>query len=287
MSNRNTSAETTRGPVSPLVRAWTWLVALGGAALVAVAAAEIVDGDGDGGASWLLLAGGILAVGPIVFDRLTRVSVGPAGLRFDLSLEIADLGAQDTAVRIDRWGGGLAEAAHSYASAHTVLAGEDVRDARIRLQDHFVEAAAASALVQQYDAAEVQRLFREGPPVVRVLVLGLMLGDPSLADVETIVSAITDSRTANEQYQGLRLAERVGRRLPRDDQRRLRKAIEGEPIPAGHARTQVRASVLVLLADAGGDDTDEHAKPDPAAPPPGRAGARRRRGRDAEEPVAS
>jgi hypothetical protein len=271
MSNRNTSAETTRGPVSPLVRAWTWLVALGGAALVAVAAAEIVDGEGDGGASWLLLAGGILAVGPIVFDRLTRVSVGPAGLRFD------------------RWGGGLAEAAHSYASAHTVLAGEDVRDARIRLQDHFVEAAAASALVQQYDAAEVQQLFREGPPVVRVLVLGLMLGDPSLADVETIVSAITDSRTANEQYQGLRLAERVGRRLPRDDQRRLRKAIEGEPIPAGHARTQVRASVLVLLADAAGDDNDddEHAKPDPAAPPPGRAGARRRRGRDAEEPVAS
>jgi hypothetical protein len=115
-----------------------------------------------------------------------------------------------------------------------------------------------------------------------------MLGDPSLADVETIVSAITDSRTANEQYQGLRLAERVGRRLPRDDQRRLRKAIEGEPIPAGHARTQVRASVLVLLADAAGDDNDdEHAKPDPAAPPPGRAGARRRRGRDAEEPVAS
>jgi hypothetical protein len=287
MSNRTTSAETTRGRVSPLVGAWTWLVALGGAALVAVAAAEIVNGEGDGGASWLLLAGGILAVGPIVFDRLTRVSVGPAGLRFDLSLEIADLGAQDTAVRIDRWGGGLAEAAHSYASAHTVLAGEDVRDARIRLQDHFVEAAAASALVQQYDAAEVQRLFREGPPVVRVLVLGLMLGDPSLADVETIVSAITDSRTANEQYQGLRLAERVGRRLPRDDQRRLRKAIEGEPIPAGHARTQVRASVLVLLADAAGDDTDEHARPDPAAPPPGRAGARRRRGRDEEEPVAS
>jgi hypothetical protein len=282
-----TSAETTRGPVSPLVRAWTWLVALGGATLVAVAAAEIVDGEGDGGASWLLLAGGILAVGPIVFDRLTRVSVGPAGLRFDLSLEIADLGAQDTAVRIDRWGGGLAEAAHSYASAHTVLAGEDVRDARIRLQDHFVEAAAASALVQQYDAAEVQRLFREGPPVVRVLVLGLMLGDPSLADVETIVSAITDSRTANEQYQGLRLAERVGRRLPRDDRRRLRKAIEGEPIPAGHDRTQLRASVLVLLADAAGDDSDEErASPDPAAPPPGRVG-RRRRGRDEEEPVAS
>lgn len=281
-----TSAETGRGRVSPLVRAWTWLVALGGAALVAVAADEIVGGEGDGGASWLLLAGGILAVGPIVFDRLTRHSVEPAGLRFDLSLEIESLGARDTAVRVDRWGGGLAEAAHSYASAHTVLAGEDVRDARIRLQDHFVEAAAASALVQQYDAAEVRRLFQDGPPVVRVLVLGLMLGDPSLADVETIVSAVTDSRTANEQYQGLRLAERIGRRLPRDDRRRLRKAIESEPLPAGgHARTQLRASVLVLLA--GDDGDDEHAATDPAAPPAGRTGVRRRRGRDDEEAVAS
>ena len=257
--------------------------------LVAVAAAEIVGGDGDGGVSWLLLAGGILAVGPILFERLTRLEVGPAGLRFDLSVEIAGLGAQDTAVRIDRWGGGLAEAAQGYASAHTVLAGEDVRDARIRLQNHFVDAAAASALVQQYDAAEVRRLFREGPPVVRVLVLGLMLGDPSLADVDTIVSAVTESRTANEQHEGLRLAERVGRRLPPDDRRRLRQAIESEPISSGgHARTQLRASVLVLLAEdpAGAHRGEEIPEPDPAGPP-GRAGARRRRGRDEEEVVAS
>ena len=237
--------------------------------------------------SWLLLAGGILAVGPILFERLTRVSVGPAGLRFDLSLEIESLGARDTAVRIDRWGGGLAEAAQAYASAHTVLAGEDVRDARIRLQDHFVDEAAASALVQQYDAAEIRRLFHEGPPVVRVLVLGLMLGDPSLADVETIVSAVTDSRTANEQYQGLRLAERVGRRLPADDRRRLRQAIESEPIPAGgHARTQLRASVLVMLAEdpAGAHRGEEIPEPDRsraarASRRPAPAGPRRGRDR--------
>lgn len=290
MSDRTTTTTpTSGGRGSRLVRAWTWLVGLGGAALVAVATAEIVDGEGDGGVSWLLLAGGILAVGPILFDRLTRLSVGPAGLRFDLSLEIERLGAQHTAVQIDRWGGGLAEAAQSYASAHTVLAGDDVRDARLRLQDHFVDAAAASALVQQYDAAEIRRLFREGPPVVRVLVLGLMLGDQSLADVDTIVSAVTDSRTANEQYQGLRLAERVGRRLRADDRRRLRQAIESEPIPGGgHDRTQLRASVLVLLAEdpAGAHRGEGTPDLDPAGPP-GRPGARRRRGRDGEEIVAS
>ena len=286
--NRNTSAETTRGPVSPLVRAWTWLVALGGAALVAVAAAEIVDGEGDGGASWLLLAGGILAVGPIVFDRLTRVSVGPAGLRFDLSLEIADLGAQDTAVRIDRWGGGLAEAARLVRQRPHRPGGRG-RAGRPHppagpLRRGGRRQRPGAAVRRRRGPAAVPR----GPPVVRVLVLGLMLGDPSLADVETIVSAITDSRTANEQYQGLRLAERVGRRLPRDDRRRLRKAIEGEPIPAGHARTQLRASVLVMLAARRGDDDRRARQPDPAPRRrPGAAGAARRRGRDEEEPVAS
>ncbi len=241
---------------SGLVKAWTWAVALGGAALLAVAASELIGGDAEAGVPWLVLAGGVLLVGPIFFDRLTRVSVGPDGFHFDLSEQIARLDAPDTAVRIDRWGGGLAEAAATYASAHTLLAGDEMRAARIRVQDHFVETAAASALVQQYDGAEVRRLFRDGPPVVRVLVLGLMQGDPSLADAATIESAITESRTANEQYHGLRLADQVGRRLPPEDRRRLRQAIEREPITDGHARTQLRATVLVRLAESSDPDRD-------------------------------
>ena len=236
------------------VRAWTWLVAIGGATLVVVATSELAGGDADGGIAWLLLAGVFLVVGPFVFDRLTGVSVGPDGFRFELSKEVADLGARGTATRIDRWGGGLAEAAAAYAAAHTVLRDEAMRDAKVRLQDHFVEAAAASALVQRYDADEVRTLFRHGPPVIRVLALGLMIGDPSLADSATIESAITESRTANEQYHGLRLAALVGRRLPPEDRRRLRRAIEREPIPAGHDRTHLRASVLVMLADEPGAD---------------------------------
>ncbi len=257
MSTPERTTGTSDGPrPSGLVKAWTWAVALGGAALLAVAASELIGGDADAGVPWLVLAGGFLVVGPIFFDRLTRLSVGPDGFRFDLSLQIARLDARDTAVRIDRWGGGLAEAAATYASAHTLLAGDEMRAARIRVQDHFVATAAASALVQQYDAAEVRRLFRDGPPVVRVLVLGLMQGDPSLADAATIESAITESRTANEQYHGLRLAEQVGRRLPPEDRRRLRQAIEREPITDGHARTQLRATVLVRLAESGDPDRD-------------------------------
>ena len=269
---RTTGADDGDGRPSGLVKAWVWIVALGGAALLVVAASELIGGDADAGVPWLVLAGGFLLVGPIFFDRLTRLSVGPDGLHFHLSQQIESLDARDTAVRIDRWGGGLAEAAATYASAHTLLAGDEMRAARIRVQDHFVETAAASALVQRYNKAEVRRLFREGPPVVRVLVLGLMLGDASLADAATIESAITESRTANEQYHGLRLAEQVGRRLPPEDRRRLRQAIEREPILDGHARTQLRAEVLVGLADS--DDRDEGGARGRRRPPGGDGGHR-------------
>ena len=118
--------------------------------------------------------------------------------------------------------------------------------------------------MQQYDKDEVRKLFRHGPPVVRVLVLGLMLGDQSLADVGTIESAITQSRTVNEQYHGLQLAKRVGRRLSHADRQQLRKAIQRESIPGGR-RTELRAEVLVLLADDA-DNPSAAAGPAPTEP---------------------
>lgn len=249
-------------------RAWRWVIGVGGAVLAGAAAIDVVTDDGDGPVTWLLVVGAVLATLPLWIDRLTRVRVGADGLHFDLSKEIAELGARDTAKRIDEWGGGLAEATYAYASAHTVLRDDErdhtMRPARIRLQDHFVDTASASALVQQYDEDEVRKLFRKGPPVVRVLVLGLMLGDQSLADVGTIESAITESRTANEQYLGLQLAKRVGRRLSRADRAQLRKAIQHESIPGGR-RTELRAEVLVLLADDA-DGPSAAAGPAPTEP---------------------
>ena len=240
-----------------LTRAWTWLVALAGAALVVAAAVDVLGDDGDWTVVALGFGGLFLALGPIVFHRLVSASVGVHGFSFELGRSIAALGAVDTAHRVDRWGGGLTEAANAYATAHTVLEGREHTAARTRLQDHFVDEARASALVQQYDADEVRALFRKAPPVVRVLVLGLMLGDPSLADAATIEDAITRSRTGNEQYQGLRLALLVGPRLPVGDRRRLRAAIEADPmIRTGQDRTTLSAEALVLLA-GGADEADD------------------------------
>ena len=104
----------------------------------------------------------------------------------------------------------------------------------------------------------MRTLFRHGPPVIRVLALGLMIGDPSLGRRgHHRVGHHRVALAANEQYRELRTAALVGRRLPPEDRRRLRRAIEREPIPAGHARTHLRASVLVMLADEPGADEPE------------------------------
>jgi hypothetical protein len=264
-----TASTTSRGEISRAVWSWTCVLALGGVVLLATATVDLVRGSGDGAVIALAFVGLALALGPVVFPRVHRFSIGADGFSFELSREIAEqLHAPGTARLLDRQGAGLAEAAYAYAAAHTVLRGDGYDNARVRLQDHFVDASAASALVQSYDGDELRRLFQEGPPVVRVLVLGLMRGDPSLADAATIGSAITESRSANEQYHGLRLAEVVGPRLSPEERRRLARVIEAEPsIHPGSDRSRLRAQVLTLLTEAdlaeadasddGGDGSDE------------------------------
>ena len=262
------------------VRAWTWLVAIGGAALAVVATSELAGGDADGGVSWLLLAGVFLLVGPFVFDRLTSPSVPTASA--STSARRWPAKARSTAARIDRWGGGLSPNPPPPTRPPTPCCATRPCATPRSAQDHFVDAAAASALVQRYDADEVRTLFRHGPPVIRVLALGLMIGDPSPADAATIESAITEF-TANEQYHGCAWPRWFGRRLPPEDRRRLRRAIEREPIPCWHARTHLRASVLVMLADEPGADEPEADQGDDGGegPTTGRACVRTRPRRSA------
>jgi hypothetical protein len=269
-----TASTTSRSEVTRAIWFWTWVLALGGVALLATAAVDLIRDSGDGAVVALAFVGLGLAFGPLVFPRLYRFSAGGQGYAFELSREIADLKAPHTADLIDRQGAGLAEAAYAYATAHTVLRYDGEDPARARLQDHFVNTASASALAQAYDRAEVQRLFRNGPPVVRVLVLGLMLGDPSLADAATIGSAITESRSGDEQYHGLRLALVVGPRLPPEERASLSRAIANDPaIGRDPDRSRLGARVLDVLAGGvgaggervSGDDADQAPSGDDAA----------------------
>ena len=99
--------------------------------------------------------------------------------------------------------GGFAE---SYALIHEEFHDPRYREARVHLQDLLADRAAALARREKFDASEVRTLFKNGSPMIRALTLGLMREEPPLADSATIISAIADSRSGNEQHNDLQLA---------------------------------------------------------------------------------
>jgi hypothetical protein len=63
-----------------------------------------------------------------------------------------------------------------------VLPDPEYTDARTYVQDMLVRRAGTIAEREKFDAAEIRALFANGTPVIRVMVLGLMGGDPSLVE---------------------------------------------------------------------------------------------------------
>lgn len=242
-----------RGRLDPLSW-WTVFVAIVGLLLLAAAAIDLTVDDAGSQIVILVVAGVALLVLPLVHDRLAAVSFGTTGFRFELSRDLAARGAGATAELVDR-SGGLAAAAETYGRIHARgLGPEDAteRAIRLRLQDDLVGEASASARLHKYDADEVRRLFHDGSPVVRVLVLGLMLGDPSLASVSVLRSAIGEARTGNEQLQGLVLANRLRHRLSQNARNALTETMRNDPaIWRGTDRKgEARVFVGKAIADA-------------------------------------
>lgn len=83
-----------------------------------------------------------------------------------------------------------------------------------------------------------------------MLAIGLMKGDPSLADGPSLAAAIGDYQSKNEQYQALLLAERCWLRLPRLDRQTVRAvvadAVSTGAIPPGSDRRPLAETILGL-----------------------------------------
>lgn len=229
-----------------MLRGWSvWLLAVSGVALAGVGAYRVVVTAGNGAGIAAVTAGSLLLVSPFVISRVEQLSVTTSGLDMRLSRDIADAGAPKAARILDRTD--LAWYAQSYSFIHEELGAEAYWDAKTHLQDLLVERAAAVARREKFDASEVRTLFQYAAPTMRVLALGLMQGDPSLADGPAIVDAIANPRSANEQYQGLKLAEQCWPRLTPSYREALRAAIEASPeIKAGHSRRVLADKILAL-----------------------------------------
>lgn len=92
-------------------------------------------------------------------------------------------------------------------------------------------------------------MFARGALVTRVLALGLMKGDPLLADGPTVLAAIADPRSANEQYHGMELAKACWSRLPGSYRSLIRAAIKADArINASIDRSALAADIRALPA---------------------------------------
>ncbi|WP_199517275.1 hypothetical protein [Nucisporomicrobium flavum] len=177
--------------------------------VLAGVALTIADRDG-GNVVAIVITGALLFVSPLILHRLREFSVSPDGVTFSLVTEIAQT-APDTAAILGHTE--LAGLAQSYAIVHAELPGDANKATRAAVEDVLLKRAADTARLHTFNADEVRSLFRQGSPVIRALALGLMEGDTSLADGETIQAAIGASRSGNEQYHGLKLAQLAWRQL--------------------------------------------------------------------------
>lgn len=228
-----------------LIRRPTWLLGVAGLALLTAGVIRVIGIASGAGLVTVVVAGGVLLVSPFIIARVERLSVTSSGLELQLARDVADLGAPKAAQILDRTD--LAKFAESYAFVHKELEDHKYYSAKIHLQDLLLARAATLASSEKFDAAEVRRLFANAAPTMRVLVLGLMQGDCSLADGRTILTAVADPLSKNEQYQGLQLAKLCWQRLSRQDHAAIKYLARTDPaINAGTSRHQLAQQVLAL-----------------------------------------
>ncbi len=101
-------------------------------------------------------------------------------------------------------------------------------------------------------ADQVRALFTDGSEGRRIQALALMQGDPTLADLESVLDAILHPRSGFEQYHALLAARGLLSRLPAADAQRLRDAVtaqlvDPQGIPYGSDRSWLAEKILSRL----------------------------------------
>ncbi len=215
-----------------------------GAGLVGFAGLSAKGGWGSDYTGLFLLFGALLIVTPLVVHRLQSVSHKDGAWELVFS-DAEKAGGKKTARKLE--GAGLLDLASHYQFVHSELDADEFRAAKVHLQDTLVERAAQLALKTSLDAEEVRNLVEHGAPVMKVLALGLMKGNPRLASVEALAFAISNSATANEQYHALLIARDSWPRLEEAQRRSLIDVIEKDRhIPEDSDRKGVAAEILSL-----------------------------------------
>jgi len=219
-----------------------WILGVPGLLTLGAGVWKALTSDSGAAGGVLVIAGVLLLVAPFMIDRLERVAVSGAGLELGLSRDVAEQGAPKAAAIIDR--SELAQLTEAYGVLREVLPDPEYTNARTYVQDVLVRRAGTIAEREKFDAAEIRALFANGTPVIRVMVLGLMGGDPSLADAASLAEGIARPATRTEQWEALRLAERLWERFSEHERAMLRAATQGVTIAKNSRRAAVAEKIL-------------------------------------------
>jgi hypothetical protein len=223
----------------------TLLLGVVGLALLAAAAARVIYTSSGAGIVTLMVIGAVLLISPFVITRVERLSVNSRGLELPLTREIAESGAPNAARILDSTD--LGRFAESYAVVHAELEGPQYEAARAHLQDLLNQRAAALARQEKFEPAEVRTMFANASPATRAVALGLMKGDPSLADGATILAAIADPRSPSEHYLGLELAKLCWSHLSKSYRSAIQSVIgQNAAAEPDSARRRMAAEVRAL-----------------------------------------
>ncbi|MEJ1110938.1 MULTISPECIES: hypothetical protein [unclassified Kribbella] len=190
----------------------------------------------------VLAVGVLLLITPSIVDRIRAMKLGQFEVQLVRQVAASAREAANTLQRL-----GLGRELDAYATVYTELRGPELRNVRAMVLDRIIERVSSAAVVEKFDQNEVKTMFREGTPIVRVLALGLMEGDPSLIDGEILLEAVSRSLTGNEQYHALRLARDEWHRLSPADHAALRSAIDASPhLKDGSARADLAQQIRAL-----------------------------------------
>jgi len=97
---------------------------------------------------------------------------------------------------------------------------------RTGVLEHIMRQLAQLAKEHEFDAVDVWEWFNRGKPEARITAIGLMHGDRRLRDVFVALEAIEGSRSAFEQFHGLRLAYEMLPDLTSVEREWLRDTVE-------------------------------------------------------------
>jgi hypothetical protein len=193
-----------------------------GAGLVVSGAVGFFTGHSDG-LTMILVIGLLMILIPAIVDRLKSFEINQ--LKVDLTHQLETSGARKTADIFRRLG--IDREIDAYATIFAELRGPGQKDLRASVLDQILRRVAAVAAVEEIDPNEVRAMFYEGAPVLRMMALGLMEGNPRLIDGRILLDSISHSASGNEQFHGMRLAELYWTELDPAVQADIRTAVAG------------------------------------------------------------